>query len=181
MIDGMMECWNQLFLGCKEGSRFEFPNKHLEKSALQWVSVLLSFAGHENGRELIGQKAKQITGAVLNWIQEPDHSDALLIATISLLEALVTFYFCQEAFCKTIHIVRKTTERSSDDLDKEDMTVLSLRESFGNFCMEVLKCLDRKFLDSILIKCCNDKSIKFFWKVVEEREPDLVLPSDKSR
>lgn len=54
MVDGMMECWNQLFLSCKEGSKFEFMTKQLEKSALQWVSVLLAFAGQEAGREHLG-------------------------------------------------------------------------------------------------------------------------------
>lgn len=49
-----MESWSQLFLSCKEGSTFEFSNKQLEKSALQWVSVLLAFAGQEQGRELLG-------------------------------------------------------------------------------------------------------------------------------
>lgn len=61
----------------------------------------------------LGQKAHQVTEALLNWIQEPlDSSDTLLISSISLLEALVSFYFCQEAFCKTVRIVRKTTEKN---------------------------------------------------------------------
>lgn len=66
-------------------------------------------------------------------------------------------------------------------MNKEDLTVLSLRESFGNYCMEVLKCVDRSTLDTVLIKCCNSKSIKFFWEIVEEREPECVTPSYRSR
>lgn len=66
-------------------------------------------------------------------------------------------------------------------MNTEDLTVLSLRESFGNYCMEVLKCVDRSTLDTVLIKRCNSKSIKFFWEIVEEREPECVTPCYKSR
>lgn len=66
--------------------------------------------------------------------------------------------------------------------DSEDRgAVLSLRESFGNYCLEVLKCVERSHLDSVLVKCCNEKSIKFFWQVVQEREPDYISFNDRSR
>ncbi|KAG8256605.1 hypothetical protein J6590_064736 [Homalodisca vitripennis] len=115
MTDAMLECWNQLFIGCQEGPNFEFMNKQQEKSALHWVSVLLAFAGHEAGREHLGKRARHIVRTLILWIQEPDNggSDTLLITTISLLEALVSVYFCEEAFCKTIRIVRKTMEKNS--------------------------------------------------------------------
>lgn len=64
---------------------------------------------------------------------------------------------------------------------EEDMTVLSLKESFGNYCIEVLKCIDRSTLDSVLIKCCNEKSIKFFWQIVQEREPETNVSYNRSR
>lgn len=69
-----------------------------------------------------------------------------------------------------------------EDGDSEDRgTFLSLRESFGNYCLEVLKCVERSLLDSVLVKCCNEKSIRFFWQVVEEREPDYMSLNDRSR
>uniref|UniRef100_A0A1B6MPX7 Protein SAAL1 n=1 Tax=Graphocephala atropunctata TaxID=36148 RepID=A0A1B6MPX7_9HEMI len=186
MTDGMLECWNQLFRSCQEGSKFEFSNKKQEKTALHWVSVLLAFAGHEGGRDQLGRKARHINRILVLWIQEPDDgSDALLITTISLLEGLVSVFFCEEAFCKTIRIVRKTMEKNSYDSQdaegREDLTVLSLTESFGNYCMEVLKCVDRRRLDTVLMDCCNNKSIKFFWKIVQDRDPDLVAPVSRTR
>uniref|UniRef100_A0A1B6F151 Protein SAAL1 n=1 Tax=Cuerna arida TaxID=1464854 RepID=A0A1B6F151_9HEMI len=187
MTDGMLECWNQLFISCQDGSNFEFMNKQQEKSALHWVSILLAFAGHEAGREHLGKRARHIIRTLILWIQEPDNggSDTLLITTISLLEALVSVCFCEEAFCKTIRIVRKTMEKNSCDFQngetREDLTFLSLKESFGNYCMEVLKCVERRRIDTILMDCCNNKSIKFFWKIVQERDPDLVTPVDRSQ
>ncbi|KAG8292272.1 hypothetical protein J6590_043524 [Homalodisca vitripennis] len=68
-----------------------------------------------------------------------------------------------------------------DSETREDLTVLSLMDSFGNYCMEVLKCVERRRLDTILMDCCNNKSIKFFWKVVQERDSDLVTPLDSSQ
>ena len=58
LVDGMVECWSQLFSACKEEGRFEFLNKSLEKAGRHWIMALLAFAGHEKGRTSLGKYHK---------------------------------------------------------------------------------------------------------------------------
>lgn len=183
LVDGMVESWTQLFSACKEENKFEFLNKSLEKTAQHWIIALLAFAGHEKGRSSLGRSAKDINSILTDLIEEPKNvsEEAILMSAVSLLEAIVGYHFCPIVFCKTLAIVPRVIENGAagsseeqeeecDGLDESQVSELTLKESLGNYFVEVVKKVDHLTLESTLTTC-EEKSVKIFWNVITERLP----------
>uniref|UniRef100_A0A1B6BYF0 Neurochondrin n=2 Tax=Clastoptera arizonana TaxID=38151 RepID=A0A1B6BYF0_9HEMI len=106
LISAMLECWKQIFSSCHYEIEFEFPNKQLEKSAHNWVSILLAFTGHEEGRSSLGKFGDHLNDILQLWIVIPkDNSEILLTSIVRLLEGIVAYSFSAMVFSKVLKAV----------------------------------------------------------------------------
>lgn len=57
-----------------------------------------------------------------------------------------------------------------DSLDDSQVSELTLKESLGNYFVEIVKKVDTLTLEATLTTC-EEKSVKMFWNVIAERLP----------
>ncbi|BET00946.1 Serum amyloid A-like 1 [Nesidiocoris tenuis] len=173
MISAMTDAWHQLFSNWNPED--EFPSKLLTKAAAHWTTVLVAFVGHEHGRDLVCENGIDLGHILMRIALRPvECFDAILIATVNLLEVLIKIYFngtVLKRLLEVLNVLYQNPNNGPDASVEDDNSKVVLQDSIESYCSNVFLIVSRPTLNYILAEC-SENHVLLFWKVINERQSD---------